>query len=562
PAVGSRRGEVLQSNRRGKGGWAARVGVLAAVTFVACCALAGAAAAAPLPLGTLTLNSETDPNCPAGSTCQGFQVTCPGVQLQADGFLATAPATSSSRAVVVLASGGGGGGWWAGSMLPTQFIADLRADGFTVVQLRWADRWLRAASGEDAGSAHLACRPATAYSWVHDNVYVPLGIDDPHRVGRCGFCISGNSGGASQSSYALSHYGLDQILDAVVPTSGPPHAAQAKGCLRNAGEEAYWYSASNMSTIDSSYGFVSTSGPCALHDPVWVPRWDEESVDTQGSDYFHDRTRAHVILGGNDNGSSPAHARDYVARLEAEGTPYLTSELVPSMPHGIQASADGLAALGVALRHQGFESPYPRPKAASPVRISLVPAYDSCTAPNREHGPPLAFGSCAPPGQASGFLTVGTAAANGQAPNSVGHVRVRVVVGDPSTSADEADLALEISITDVREAGTLADYAGELELDAVVRLTDRSNGPASDEPATVTDFAFTLPVSCTTTPDPDAGATCAVSTTADAVIPGVAVEGRRAIWELGAVEVFDGGPDGDVDTPGNTLFAHQGLFVP
>ena len=42
-------------------------------------------------------------------------------------------------------------------------------------------------------------------------------------------------------------------------------------------------------------------------------------------------------------------------------------------------------------------SGYPRPKGASPMRGSLVPAYEPCTAPNRTHGPPLAFPSCAPP---------------------------------------------------------------------------------------------------------------------------------------------------------------------
>ena len=41
------------------------------------------------------------------------------------------------------------------------------------------------------------------------------------------------------------------------------------------------------------------------------------------------------------------------------------------------------------------------------------------------------------------------------------------------------------------------------------------------------------------------------------------MEGKRAIWQLGQVQVFDGGPDGTAATPsGNTLFAVQGVFVP
>jgi hypothetical protein len=39
--------------------------------------------------------------------------------------------------------------------------------------------------------------------------------------------------------------------------------------------------------------------------------------------------------------------------------------------------------------------------------------------------------------------------------------------------------------------------------------------------------------------------------------------GKRAVWTLGKVEVYDGGSDGDADTAGDdTLFMEQGLFVP
>ena len=52
-------------------------------------------------------------------------------------------------------------------------------------------------------------------------------------------------------------------------------------------------------------------------------------------------------------------------------------------------------------------------------------------------------------------------------------------------------------------------------------------------------------------------------TTADAVLPGMVTEGARAIWGLGQIRLYDGGPDGDGETvSGNTLFAAQGMFVP
>jgi hypothetical protein len=45
-------------------------------------------------------------------------------------------------------------------------------------------------------------------------------------------------------------------------------------------------------------------------------------------------------------------------------------------------------------------------------------------------------------------------------------------------------------------------------------------------------------------------------------MPGLADEGARAVWQLGAIEVLDGGADGDVSTPENTVFATSGIFVP
>ena len=307
------------------------------------------ALSAPLPLGNLSLTSATDSSCPSGHTCRGFKVTCPSVQRAARGFLARAPARRAQvRGLVVISTGGRGTQWFSSKgAQAANFVSDLQKDGFVVVQLRWVDPWLVSAPGEDAGSGHLGCRPATVFKWVHDRWFVPLGLP-AGPVGHCGFCVTGNSGGASQSSYALSHYGLEPLLDAVVPTGGPPHAAQAKGCLRNAGQEAYWYASGSAATIDSSYGFQGTSGPCALHDASFVPRWDAESVDTGGSDYVHEQTRVHIILGGADASSAPDHARDYAARLKAAGSPYVTLQVIPGMGHSIVNSA-GLAALRSAL---------------------------------------------------------------------------------------------------------------------------------------------------------------------------------------------------------------------
>jgi hypothetical protein len=69
-------------------------------------------------------------------------------------------------------------------------------------------------------------------------------------------------------------------------------------------------------------------------------------------------------------------------------------------------------------------------------------------------------------------------------------------------------------------------------------------------------------VPCTATADTAIGSTCSISTSADAVTPGVVKEGRRAVWELGSITVFDGGSDGVASTSPNTEFAVQGIFIP
>jgi hypothetical protein len=41
------------------------------------------------------------------------------------------------------------------------------------------------------------------------------------------------------------------------------------------------------------------------------------------------------------------------------------------------------------------------------------------------------------------------------------------------------------------------------------------------------------------------------------------MEQQRAVWELGAVRVFDGGADGDPSTAdGDAPFLAQGVFIP
>ena len=206
---------------------------------------------------------------------------------------------------------------------------------------------------------------------------------------------------------------------------------------------------------------------------------------------------------------------------------------------------------------------YARPRSASPVQIRLVPAYRQCTDGTGVHGAPLGVISCRPPTQVSSHLTVGSPDANGRPANSTGFVELKVVGESPinHSNGDQADVQTTVSLTDVLKQSDLSDYAGELELVATLRTTDRASGPALGDPATVTDVPLRFTIPCGATTGGEGGA-CQLTTTADGVMPGIAQEGKRSVWELVDIGIYDGGADGLVSSPDNSLFAVPGLFAP
>jgi hypothetical protein len=198
---------------------------------------------------------------------------------------------------------------------------------------------------------------------------------------------------------------------------------------------------------------------------------------------------------------------------------------------------------------------YPRPKGATPFLTYLVPAYNACASPNRQHGPPLAFASCNPPTQSSNALTIGSADSNGKPTKSVSSVRFDTLVGIPSTTTDEADVKITVQVIDVYTQAGLADYAGEVTAKTTLRITDKLNTPHPGGPGagTVSDIPYGFTIPCAATADTTIGGSCLLSTSADALAPGAVTEGKRSIWALGQVAVYDAD-----DAP----FMKQGIFVP
>jgi hypothetical protein len=210
----------------------------------------------------------------------------------------------------------------------------------------------------------------------------------------------------------------------------------------------------------------------------------------------------------------------------------------------------------------------PRP-VTSPVEVSLVPSFRQtisaaqCTArggTGSAHGPPLAFTACDPPA----YLP-NTQARMGL--ESSGVALVAAVPGDPTTVANEGDLAFSAKVNDVRlgsQAG--ADYAPnpsgpDATLIARFRLSDMYNGGALTTAATVVDYELPVPVECTPTAGPE-GSNCAVESTANALMPGAMGEQRSATIQLFRVRLNDSGANAVRGDGDDRNFAMQGIYIP
>lgn len=153
-------------------------------------------------IGTTCSTTPTLPH----TTCQTVQITCDGIQPLDVELRISAPAAGVPyRGTILFGTGAAGDKFYAD--LDQQILATLQADGFRIVDRRWAAPWFF----QSISVRKQSCRYATLLEYVAGSIHTPGGA----------LCATGHSNGGMELAYALTAWNADAVLDVAVPTSGP-----------------------------------------------------------------------------------------------------------------------------------------------------------------------------------------------------------------------------------------------------------------------------------------------------------------------------------------------------
>jgi plastocyanin len=275
-----------------------------------------------------------------------------------------------------------------------------------------------------------------------------------------------------------------------------------------------------------------------------------------------------MVTWNNTGGFHNVHFVDnsYIQPPSAQNAPWTVMRTF-SLPPGtyryycdLHGASSGTGMSGAVVVAAGYQ----RPQSASPLNVSLVPAFrqagTGANPTNGQHSPPLGTPATLPPKQNSNISAVGS--------QNTGNASMTVVPGNQVTAADEADISYSGSITDVRAINaTGVDYnpnaAGpDLTLLTRARLSDLQNGPPTGSAGTTTDLDLPgVPIDCVSTGGPE-GSNCNLATSADAILAGAVVEAKQTVVQVFRVRVNDSGADGVRGNADDVLFAQQGIYIP
>jgi hypothetical protein len=244
--------------------------------------------------------------CPGG-TCIQLSVSCEG--LPSRGVQLRHFTRKNSRGTVIFTVGGFGRGRYNKLPLRRQTQEAVSAAGFEVFQVEWLgeDGWGTNVWG--AGFKKMLCAYAEVVRWIAEHR-----AKNPQVM-----CAQGNSGGTLQNGYGLALYGLEDVLDLVIMSGGPPLTRVDRYCFPDrSGREpvsdaarAKMAATTGRTLVDRVMGWEGTSDLCKRVDlpaTEFVQAAQRESLvppfADEERDFDYPSTRVHFVESVEDPAAS------------------------------------------------------------------------------------------------------------------------------------------------------------------------------------------------------------------------------------------------------------------
>lgn len=292
----------------------------------------------PLPLGTIEVRSG--PTDCDGQSCYDLIVRCDQISRteRVELRIGAPTGSASQQGTILFATGGKGNFWWDDVGFNSAILTELHAQGFRTIQIKWKRGWFLAEEGQLEDITKLACKPATVARWIYDNIH-QQGETQP-------FCAAGHSNGASQLAYALTKYGLANVLDLFVAEGGPNWSRVDHSCIEDVEHAELYGDNGERKTIDLGFGFPGNgSGSCSQGDTTAVSLFQKGSLVFGNWQYYYPTTKVAFIIGSDDTTSTADHAMYYYNTLQQAGTPYLSIEVISGAPHAVTGTEAGMDAI-------------------------------------------------------------------------------------------------------------------------------------------------------------------------------------------------------------------------
>ena len=214
---------------------------------------------------------------------------------------------AGTKGTILLTTGGRGTRWYRvgeeGNSI-NAMMDTLLDDGYKLVEIAWVEPGVWE---EPGGTISLACRSATAFHWVHENI---------HQGGL--LAAQGNSGGSAQIAFSLAYYGLDEILDLANLSGGPPPCPTSTEGRINFQQQ--------QRCLAGAKGWDESKEPMLSGDPRLL----------------YPNTIVRFFLGENEPTAYIIEtARAYHAAITSEKS----LQIVPNTGHGVPFTGEGTTAL-------------------------------------------------------------------------------------------------------------------------------------------------------------------------------------------------------------------------